>query len=237
MNKQRIPDAAASLPGGEKIGQLYNRAMICLIFISIIPLFFKQSNLAFIVIDKITVAVFVADYFLRWAGYAVQVKKSGGGSALLYPFTFFAVIDFISILPSFIGINTGFKLLRLLRLSKSFRALKLLRYSKNFETILVVIRKERKPLLAVCLLAGTYVMISALVMFSVEPDTFQHFFDAFYWAVVTLTTVGYGDIYPVSTLGRLVSIISSFIGIAIIALPTGIITAGFMSELINDKEH
>lgn len=71
-------------------------------------------------------------------------------------------------------------------------------------------------------------------MFQVEPDSFATFFDAIYWAVVTLTTVGYGDIYPVSDVGRIVSMVSSFMGIAIVALPTGIITAGYMDGLKND---
>ena len=72
-------------------------------------------------------------------------------------------------------------------------------------------------------------------MFQVEPDSFDTFFDAIYWAVVTLTTVGYGDIYPTSEIGRIVSMTSSFMGIAIVALPTGIITAGYMRELSREK--
>ena len=81
------------------------------------------------------------------------------------------------------------------------------------------------------IIALTYVLLSALVVFNVEPDTFDSFFDAIYWAVVSLTTVGYGDIYPVSTLGRIVTMVSAVFGMAIIALPAGIITAGFMQEL------
>lgn len=72
-------------------------------------------------------------------------------------------------------------------------------------------------------------------MFQVESSSFNSSFDAIYWAVVTLTTVGYGDIYPISDIGRIVSMLSSFMGIAIVALPTGIITAGYMNELDNDK--
>ena len=72
-------------------------------------------------------------------------------------------------------------------------------------------------------------------MFQVESSSFNSFFDAIYWAVVTLTTVGYGDIYPISDIGRFVSMLSSFMGIAIVALPTGIIIAGYMNELDNDK--
>ena len=85
--------------------------------------------------------------------------------------------------------------------------------------------------MAVCTFSLAYIVISALVIFNVEPDTFETFFDAIYWAVVSLTTVGYGDIYPVSTAGRVVSMLSSFIGIAIVALPAGIVTAGYMDEL------
>ena len=91
--------------------------------------------------------------------------------------------------------------------------------------------------MAVCYLSFGYVFLSALVMYSVEPESFDSFFYAIYWAVVTLTTVGYGDIYPVSITGRIVSMISSFAGIAIVALPTGIITAGFMTELTKDQDN
>ena len=80
-------------------------------------------------------------------------------------------------------------------------------------------------------MAGGYIVISALVVFNVEPDSFNTFFDAIYWATVSLTTVGYGDIYPVSTLGRIITMVSSIFGIAIVALPAGIITAGYMNEL------
>lgn len=80
-------------------------------------------------------------------------------------------------------------------------------------------------------MAIAYVLISALVIFNVEPDSFATFFDAVYWATVSLTTVGYGDIYPVTTIGRVVTMLSSVFGIAIVALPAGIITAGYMNEI------
>ena len=79
-------------------------------------------------------------------------------------------------------------------------------------------------------------MISALVIFNVEPESFNNFFDAIYWATVSLTTVGYGDIYPVTTLGRVITMISSVFGIAIVALPAGIITAGYMTEIEKNKQ-
>ena len=85
-------------------------------------------------------------------------------------------------------------------------------------------------------MAVAYVLISALVIYNVEPESFANFFDAIYWATVSLTTVGYGDIYPVTTVGRLVTMISSIFGIAIIALPSGVITAGYLTEATKEKE-
>ena len=89
---------------------------------------------------------------------------------------------------------------------------------------------------AVGTLSVAYVLVSALIVYNIEPETFNTFFDAIYWAVVSLTTVGYGDIYPVTTLGRLVTMVSSIFGIAIIALPSGVITAGYLAELNNKTE-
>ena len=74
------------------------------------------------------------------------------------------------------------------------------------------------------------------MIFNVEPDSFDNFFDAVYWATVSLTTMGYGDIYPVTTIGRIVTMVSSIFGIAIIALPAGIITAGFMEQLSDEQK-
>ena len=116
---------------------------------------------------------------------------------------------------------------------------------KIYEVIEVADKDDRDSLIydrfmlvciaAVCVLACGDIELSALIMFQVEPDSFDTFFDAIYWAVVTLTTVGYGDIYPTSEIGRIVSMMSSFMGIAIVALPTGIITAGYMRELSREK--
>ncbi|MPN41797.1 Cyclic nucleotide-gated potassium channel [bioreactor metagenome] len=120
--------------------------------------------------------------------------------------------------------------MRMIRSLRVFRAFKFLRYSRNFEIIINVFKKQRGLLFAVCVLAMGYVLISALVIFNVEPDSFDTFFEAIYWATVSLTTMGYGDIYPITTFGRIITMISAIFGIAIIALPAGIITAGYIEE-------
>ena len=196
---------------------IYDRFMLVCIAASIVPLCFKETNALFIWLDRATVTVFIVDYLLRWWTADLKYEKSGKWAFLRYPFSFFGIVDLLSILPSLTMLSSGFKLFRLFRLNKALKALKFLRYSHSFELILNVIA------------------LSALIMFQVEPDSFDTFFDAIYWAVVTLTTVGYGDIYPTSEIGRIVSMMSSFMGIAIVALPTGIITAGYMRELSREK--
>lgn len=218
---------------GDLASAVYDYVMMAAILVSLVPLAFKGTNTLFVVIDRITVTLFIIDYVLREWTADLHLRK-GALSFVLYPITPMALIDLLSILPSFCPLSAGFKVLRLLRLVRTFRvfrAFKMLRYSKSMTIITRVIKAQRAPLLAVCTLAIAYVLISALVIFNVEPDTFATFFEAIYWACVSLTTMGYGDIYPVTTAGRIVTILSSFVGIAIVALPAGIITAGYMDEI------
>lgn len=113
--------------------------------------------------------------------------------------------------------------------------LKGFRYSKNVDILIKVFKRQRDSLAIVAMLAVGYIIITSLIMFNVEPETYNNFFDAIYWATVSLTTVGYGDIYAVSVIGKVITMISSLFGIAIVALPAGIITAGYMEE-IGQKE-
>ena len=149
-----------------------------------------------------------------------------------------AIIDLLSILPSINMINKGFKALKTIRLIRTFRVLRIFksfRYSKNIQIILQVEKNSKKALIAVLYLAIGYIFVCTLIIFNVEPDSFNTFFDAIYWATISLTTVGYGDVYPITTLGRIITMVSSFMGIAIVALPASIITAGYMKEIESDK--
>ena len=107
--------------------------------------------------------------------------------------------------------------------------------AKSISIVIEVFKKQKSSLLIVCGFAFGYILVSTLVVISIEPETFQTFFDAMYWATAPLTTVGYGDIYAVSTAGKVITMISSVLGIAIVALPAGIITARYMEE-INKRE-
>lgn len=236
--RKKIYEIIEPSDDGGKLSSVYDLIMMSTIVISIIPLAFKTDNLFFRWIDYITVAIFILDYILRLVTADIKLKKSVA-SFFLYPITPMAIIDLLSILPSVTVLNSGFRLLKLFRLLRTLKVLhafKFLRYSKSFEIISNVFKKQKKVLAAVATMAVAYVLVSALVIYNVEPESFETFFDAIYWATISLTTVGYGDIYPVSTIGRIVTMISSVFGIAIIALPSGVITAGYLAEINKDDE-
>ena len=204
--------------------------MTVLIIASLLPLCFKESSPVLVTIEYACVLVFIADYLARWATADLKLGK-GALSFLIYPFPPMAVIALLSILPVFNALNDAPRTLRVLRLFRALRTFKLIRYSKSASAIAAVFEKQREALLAVLCLAIGYILVSALAIFNVEPETFNTFFDAVYWAVVSLTTVGYGDLYPTSDVGRAIAMISSLMGVAVVALPSGIITAGMLDEL------
>lgn len=236
--RKRLFEIIEVAEDSDRLSNIYDVGMMIVIVASIIPLAFKTTNTVFSVIDKITVAIFIIDYLLRLITADYKLKK-GIGSFFLYPIMPMAVIDLLAILPSLIMVNNGLRLLKVFRLLRTLRVLrvfKAIRYSKSVQLVLGVFKKTKESLLVVCGIAVMYVLISALVVFNVEPDTFGNYFEAVYWATVSLTTMGYGDIYPVTIAGRIVTMISSFMGIAIVALPAGIITSNMMEEINVQKE-
>lgn len=224
---------------GTRYSSIYDVGMLICIIASMVPLAVKSNAIVFNVIDKVTVTVFIIDYILRFLT-AKQKLKKGIKSYFLYPVQPMAIIDLLSILPSLIPVNASLKVLRLFRLIRTFkvfRSFKLFRYSKNIDRLINVLKKQSKSLVAVLSMAIFYVLFTALIMFNIEPDTFNNFFDAIYWAAISLTSVGYGDITPISNVGRLFTMLSAFVGVAIIALPSGIITAGYLDILHDENEN
>ena len=221
--------------------KVYDFIMMVLIIVSIIPMISKKEYFTWVIADRICVTVFIVDYIMRWATADFKLKESKH-PFLTYPFTLMAIVDLLSILPSLTRLNKAlkaFRLTRLMRAMQVFRALrvfKTFRYSKNYAIVSKVIKDSWDSLVTVIMFVVAYIFVSALVVFNVEPDTFKSFFEALYWATISLATVGYGDITPVTPIGRFVTMISAIMGVAIIALPSGIITAGFMKELEEKEE-
>lgn len=215
---------------------IYDTFMFTVIIMSIIPLAFVKQKSWMTLIDRITVIIFIVDYILRW--FVADKLSNKLNKFILYPLTPMAIIDLLSILPSITLLNSSFKLLKIFRLFRSLRLLKILklvRYSKSITMICNVFKKQKETFITILVMAITYILVSALVIINVEPETFPTYFDALYWATISLTTVGYGDVYAVTTIGKIITMISSFLGIAVVALPAGIITSGLMDEL--SKSH
>lgn len=236
--RKRIYEIIEASNNNDLCSSIYDSLMMIVIVISLIPLAFKTEYFVFQIVDKICVVIFIIDYLLRLLTADFKYGKKSVVSFLRYPFSFMAVIDLVSILPSISVINSGFKVLRIMRMIRALRVLrvfKAVRYSKSLQIIASVFKNSKEPLAAVGTLAIAYVLVSALVIINVEPESFNNFFDAVYWATVSLTTMGYGDIYPVTTIGRFITMLSSVFGIAIVALPSGIITAGYMGEIEKGK--
>ena len=227
------------LNGDEGLAMWCGRVMTVLIIASLLPLCFKESSPILETIEYGCVLVFIIDYLLRWG--TADIRHNNRKTAFLtYPFSFFmAIIDLLSILPAVTLLNPALKLFRFVRLLRLMRVLKMFGISSKMRLFLSILHKERQVLSSVLVLALLYIFATALILFNVEPhvnpytgqQTFHSFFDALYWATVTLTTVGYGDMCPVTDMGRFVSMLSSFFGIAVIALPSGVITACYLDEL------
>ena len=215
---------------GDRLGKAYDIFIMLVAIASIVPLMFKKSNAFLDRLDIITVYILFFDYIFRWISYDYISGRKSPQAFILYPFTPFAIIDLISLLPSLGLIGQGWRILRMLRIFKAFH------YSDSFTYIINAFKKEKRTLGSVLIIALAYIFVSALAMFSYEPETFDSFFDALYWATTALTTVGYGDVYPLSDVGKLISMISSLFGVAVISLPAGIITASFVEEINKAKE-
>ena len=238
VNRKWISDLVE--PGKPGVlSQVYDFLMLVAIVLGTVSLLFREYRPLFWYFDIISSAMYIVDYLLRWMTCDLRSEKPRWKAFLIYPFTPMAILDLLSILPTFEVVSSSYKLAKSARLLKIVRFTKIVHYIGPLEIFVKVIKKQRKLLMAVALVALFDILITAILMFQseqeIDPVTgeyiFKTFHDAFYWAAITLTTVGYGDLCPVSDLGKTLSIISSLLGIGIIAMPSSIITAGYMQEL------
>ena len=240
MNRKRLFDIIEKAEVKDTASKIYDTFMIVIIALSLIPMAYKTETPILQMLDRITVVVFIIDYLLRWYTADYKFNEHSAMSFVRYPVSAMAIIDLLSIIPSLGIFNASLRMIRILKALRVIRIFKAARYFRSLAIIGDVFKASKGPLTAVVSLAAVYIIVSALVVYNVEPDTFDSFFEAVYYSTVSLTTVGYGDIYPVSVIGRFFSMVSSVFGIAIIALPSGIITAGYMkalADLDEDVDH
>lgn len=194
------------------------------------------------IIEVVSVAVFSLEYVMRvWVSTYLYPDSPHMIARLRYIISFMAIVDLLAILPFYVPfiIPVDLRVLRSLRMIRLLRLFKVNRYTSALSAIAQVFKSRASQLLSSMFIVGLLMLISAVLMYNIEsaaqPDTFHNAFDALWWAVATFTTVGYGDIYPVTDAGKILSAIIAILGIGLVAVPTGIISAGFMEQVEHRK--
>lgn len=223
--------------------------IIALILLNVLSMIFasvesiNQEFLnAFSYFELVSVIIFTLEYLIRvWT--CVENEKYQGNfiGRLKFVLTAMSIIDLLAILPFYlplIGIDLRF--LRILRLFRVFRILKMARYSNAFDMIKNVLKNKKEELVVTMTFIIIILIIISTLMYYVEkeaqPEVFGSIPQALWWGVVTLTTVGYGDMYPITTIGKLLGGLITILGIGLIALPSGIIASGYTEQILRKKD-
>mgnify|MGYP003290747756 CR=1 FL=1 len=190
-----------------------------------------------LLIEAVTIAFFAVDYVLRLISVQFLYPGLTEFKALKkYIFSFSGMIDLLSFLPYYLPIffPSGATVFRMFRVVRIFRLFQITAYYDSLNVIAEVISSKKQQLISSVFTILILMMASSLCMYSLEheaqPEVFSNAFSGMWWAVSTLLTVGYGDIYPVTTLGKIFSILITFLGVGMVAIPTGIISAGFVDQ-------
>lgn len=197
----------------------------------------------FLEIEEWTVLFFAIDYILRIVSAGnLYPDKSEIGAILCYVFSFAGIIDLLSFLPYYMPFffPAGATAFRMFRVARIFRLFRINNYYDSLNVINEVIRSKAQQLLSSVFIIAVMMLASSLCMYSLEheaqPEIFTNAFSGIWWSASTLLTVGYGDIYPVTFLGKVFGILLAFLGVGIVAIPTGIISAGFVEQYTKLKQ-
>ncbi len=223
--------------------------IIVLIILSILDIILESEESLkskyghfFQIFETITVVIFSLEYLVRlWTCVEKKMYRHPFTGRVKFAMTPMAIVDLLAILPfylPFVGVDLRF--LRVLRLIRVFRILKMARYTKAFDVIKKVLQDKKEDLLVTMAFISIMLIIVSTLMYHAEreaqPDHFSSISQALWWGVITLTTIGYGDVYPVTPLGKLIGGIISLIGIGLIALPTGILASGYTEQMAKQRE-
>lgn len=188
-------------------------------------------------IEAVTVAFFAIDYFLRmYTAPCLYPDESGYKPYLRYAISGAGIIDIMSFLPYYLPLffPAGAVAFRLIRVARILRLFRINAYYDSMNVISDVLKGKSQQLLSSVFIIFVLMLASSLAMYSIEhdaqPTVFKNAFSGLWWAVSTLLTVGYGDIYPITPLGKAFGILITFLGVGMVAIPTGIISAGFVEQ-------
>ncbi len=187
----------------------------------------------FNVSEIITILIFSVEYLLRiWTADYLYPQKSSAEARLSFLVSFDGIIDLLTILPFFF--LSGMVIFRMLRVARIFHLFRLNARYDSFNVITTVLYEKRNQIISSLFIVLILMLASSLCMYSVEhdaqPNVFRNAFSGIWWSMSTLLTVGYGDIYPITTLGRVMAICIAYLGVGAVAIPTGIISAGFVEQ-------
>lgn len=247
--RRKVYEVVEADKGNSVASRVFDWLITFLILLSVVIVFIGTFDLpkrvlkALAGIESVASIVFTVEYGLRILTADFRYPTEGWvRSRIKYVLSPIAIVDFVSILPFWIPMflpdtMLGLRALRLVRLLRIF---KLNRYFDAMKAIGEVLAAKKRELLGSLFFVAILMLISSLLMYSAEhdaqPEVFRNAFSGLWWAVATLTTIGYGDIYPVTILGRLIGTFIAFSGLAAVAIPTGIITSG-LSERITKKDN
>lgn len=247
--KKRIFDILSPSNTDTHISKVFNYGIQLLVVINVFTIILSTLklshalNITFTIIDTVIVAIFILEYSLRiWTADLLYPNLDRSAAIKKYMKTPLAIIDLVSIAPFFLSIllPINLNIFRLLRTIRILRLFKTGRYNKALNNIAIVFKSRASQLISSLFIVSLLIVISGVLMYEVEhfaqPSNFKNAFDGMWWAVATLTTVGYGDIYPVTVAGRVISSIIALLGIGLVAIPTGIISSGFIEQFEKDKE-
>ena len=188
-------------------------------------------------VELVTSAFFAVDYVLRvWTARCLYPTLTPGKATVRYVSSVGGLIDLVSFLPTFLPVffPSGMVAFRMFRVVRIFRLFRINAYYDSLHVITEVLRGKRQQLLSSVFIILTLMLASSLCMYSLEheaqPEVFRNAFSGIWWSVSTLLTVGYGDIYPITTAGKIFGIVITFLGVGMVAIPTGIISAGFVDQ-------
>lgn len=227
---------------GDKFFEYFISTLIVINVLAIILESYESINTAysyyFNLLEIFSISIFTVEYFLRiWVSDLIYSNLSPFKARIKYITSFMGIIDLISILPFFLPyiLKVDLRILRTLRLFRLLRLLKLKRYFKSLSIIQNVIVKTKNEIMVTIFLVFILLILASTLMYNIEktaqPEAFKNIGQAMWWAVATLTTVGYGDIYPITGLGKILSTFIALLGIGIVALPTGIISSAYIDEV------
>ena len=193
----------------------------------------QYLNTFFHAVEYITLMIFCGEYILRiWTADYLYPEKSKVQARLRFLVSFDGIVDFLTIVPVFF--LSGFVIFRMLRVARIFHLFRLNAKYDSFNVITTVLYEKRNQIISSVFIVVILMLASSLCMYSVEHDAqplvFKNAFSGIWWSMSTLLTVGYGDIYPITTLGRVMAICIAYLGVGVVAIPTGIISAGFVEQ-------